>query len=417
MVNTSSHQDPLELERELDRAQARLKDFAGIAGDFYLEVDARHHVTLATEYFCELVGQESDQVIGQGLAELFESLLFGHEFDALLNQLDQAEPIWNYEFDMRLQTGQRSTICVSAKSLLDDTDRLIGHRLIGSSLVKIENFERGQAHRPLLRKLSDTNRNFTESVGYAALIQSRLLPTKQRLDELLGKSAVLWQPKDQVGGDFYWVGEHAGQTYLVFFDCTGHGVPGALMTLIVTSVIEKTLLSSPAAPSASKLIQKIHEGVCESMGITAEEPGRDGLECAVIRLSRLEDQLQYAGAGIDLFVILDDGQVERFRGVRKALGYSVGESRLRVEMHQLSVSNRTFALATDGLATQVGAETRRVWGTRRLVAAIESAGGSAPAKIIRAVGRHLTVWQGHEARRDDVTLMAFRPGEGRDAAT
>ena len=417
MANPTTPQDLLELERELDRAQARLKDFAGIAGDFYLELDANHHVTLATDYFCELVGQESDQVIGQPLSLLVESLLFGHGFETLLTQLDQAEPIWNHEFDMRLPTGQRSSIAVSAKPLLDDADRLIGYRLIGSSLVKIENFERGQAHRPLLRKLSETNRDFTESVGYAALIQSRLLPTKQRVDELLGKSAVLWQPKDQVGGDFYWVGEHAGQTYLVFFDCTGHGVPGALMTLIVTSVVEKALLSSPTAPSASKLIQKIHDGVCESMGITAEEPGRDGLECAVIRFSRFDDQLQFAGAGIDLFIVSETGQVERLRGARTTLGYTIRDSRLKVEMHRLSMSKDTFVLATDGLATQVGAETRRVWGTRRFIEALESAGAPAPAKIIRAVGRQLNLWQGDEARRDDVTLMAFRPSEGRDLAS
>lgn len=414
MADPNTPKDPLELERELNREQARLKDFASIAGDFYLELDAAHQVVLATDYFCELVGQASDQIIGQPFSLLLEALVFGRGLEALLTQLDQAEPFWNHEFEMRLPTGQRSSISVSAKPLLDDADRLVGYRLIGSSLVKITNFERGQAHRPLLRKLSETNRDFTESVGYAALIQSRLLPTKQRLDELLGKSAVLWQPKDQVGGDFYWVGEHAGQTYLVFFDCTGHGVPGALMTLIVTAVIEKTLLSSPAAPSAAKLIQKIHDGVCESLGITAEEPGRDGLECAVVRFSRFDDQLQFAGAGIDLFVVSETGQVERLRGARTTLGYTIRDSRLKVEMHRLSMSKDTFVLATDGMATQVGAETRRVWGTRRFIEALELAGGPVPAKIVRTVGRQLNLWQGDEARRDDVTLMAFRPSEGRD---
>ena len=134
MANPTTPQDPLELERDLDRAQARLKDFAGIAGDFYLELDANHHVTLATDYFCELVGQESDQVIGQPLSLLVEPLLFGHGFETLLTRLDQVESIWNHEFDMRLPTGQRSSIAVSAKPLLDDADRLIGYRLIGSSL-------------------------------------------------------------------------------------------------------------------------------------------------------------------------------------------------------------------------------------------------------------------------------------------
>ena len=69
--------------------------------------------------------------------------------------------------------------------------------------------------------------------------------------------------------DFYWVGQIGAARYLVFFDCTGHGVPGAFMTLITTSVLEKITAASPMAISAPQMLELIHKGVCERLGITA----------------------------------------------------------------------------------------------------------------------------------------------------
>ena len=221
----------------------------------------------------------------------------------------------------------------------------------------------------------------------------------------------MWQPKDLVGGDFYWVKRISNIDYLVFFDCTGHGVPGAFMTLIVTSVLDQIAVSVPAPPPAARMLQLVHDGVCRQLGITAEAPGHDGLDCAVVRLSRSEDALEFAGASIDLFAVSHAGEVTRHRGTRATLGYRIQDKPLELSGHTIQIGDNGFLMSTDGLITQVGEATRRVLGTRRFEEALVAAGTNDPAKLVRAAGRVLKGWQGREDRRDDVSVIVFKPND------
>ncbi len=119
------------------------------------------------------------------------------------------------------------------------------------------------------------------------------MPQSHRLEEDFAKVSIVWQPKDVVGGDFYWVGQIGGARYLVFFDCTGHGVPGAFMTLITTSVLEKISAASPLALPAAQMLEQIHRGIVAQLGITQDKVGKDGLDCAVIKLTASEGQLEF----------------------------------------------------------------------------------------------------------------------------
>ena len=196
---------------------------------------------------------------------------------------------------------------------------------------------------------------------------------------------------------------------MVFFDCTGHGVPGAFMTLITVSVLESIVAASPFALPPAQMLEQIHRGVTAKLGITAESPGKDGLDCAVIKLEASEGQLEFAGASLDLIVVNDEGTVERIRGSRHSLGYQIYEEARHFESHVRPLANHSFVLMTDGLATQVGATSKRVLGTRRIIEALEAVGDPKPAKLARSLGLLLKNWQGAEDRRDDVSIFAFRP--------
>ena len=212
-----------------------------------------------------------------------------------------------------------------------------------------------------------------------------------------------------MGGDFYWSGSISGVDYLVFFDCTGHGVPGAFMTLIVTSVIERIALSSPTAISSSQMVKRIHDGVCGALNITEARSGKDGLDCAVLRINRFEDAIDFSGASIDLYAVSEAGEVTRHRGDRVCLGYKRHSTPLEVSQTRLLIGTNSFVLTTDGLPTQVGAESRRVMGNRRVEEALAGAASNEPGKLVRALARALKNWQGSEERRDDVSVLAFKP--------
>ena len=289
---------------------------------------------------------------------------------------------------------------ISGKPIFDDEGQFIGYRGTGSDVTQLTKDK---------QLLEDTNRNFGESVSYASAIQRGLLPEPEMLSAMIGKSSLLWQPKDLVGGDFYWIGQIGSARYLVFFDCTGHGVPGAFMTLITVSVLETIKAASPFAIPAAQMLEQIHRGVCAKLAITQDKAGKDGLDCAVVRIDGSEGQLEFAGASMDLYSINDDGNVERIRGARHTLGYQIYPEARDFPSHHRPLAGYSFLLMSDGLATQIGEETKRVLGTRRIIEALEDGETNAPAKLVRTLGLLLKRWQMSEERRDDVTILAFRP--------
>lgn len=389
-------------QNSLRQSESKFKDMAEISGDWFYEMDADLRFTYISDRFFELTQIDPDLVIGKTRDEISGDKLHDKSWKAHLGDLAAHRAFKNFEYRLELQGAEAMVLRINGKPLFDETGTFIGYRGTGTDVTDITR------DRQLLE---ETNRNFGDSVTYAANIQRGLLPDGERLQSLFGQAHLLWQPKDVVGGDFYWLGEIGGARYLVFFDCTGHGVPGALMTVITVSVLEKIAAASPVALSPAQMLEQMHQGVCAKLGIKKDEQGKDGLDCAVIKLVPSEGQLEFAGASIDLFVVQDDGAVTRLRGARHSLGYRHYETPRSFEKHSCQLRGHSFVLMTDGLTTQIGAQTKRVLGTRRVMEALETAKTPQPAQLLRSLGLALKRWQGSEERRDDVTLLAFRPYE------
>ena len=386
-----------KFQKELSQSQVKFKDMAEISGDWFYECDRKGRFTEISDKFYERSGYEATDIIGKTLQEVAK-----HDKGAAL--WVPFETAWQaYEafrdFECPLVTPQGPCIIsLNGKPILNEAGDCVGYRGTGRDVTEIANDR---------RLLEETNRNFGDSVSYASQIQRSLLVRADALKEQLGQVASVWQPKDLVGGDFYWIGKIGQARYLVFFDCTGHGVPGAFMTLITASVLEKIISASPLPLSAPVMLEQIHRGVCTQLGIVYGSDGKDGLDCAVLKINQSEGSAEFAGAGLDLFHVDAAQTVTRIRGTRATLGYRIYETAREFEAHQILIDGASFVLMTDGLATQVGEETKRVLGTRRIIEALEQAKSHKPAALIRALGSLLKIWQGSEERRDDVTILAF----------
>jgi len=395
--------------RRLDRSQTQLADsekrfreLAEVSGDWFFEMDADLRLSFVSDNFYVITGLAPEMVIGRRRQDIAIDANMQGAFARHIADLEARREFRRFEYELKGGDGRPVYISLSGVPIIDEEGVFTGYRGVGLDISDIKEKE---------RQLAETNRNFGDSVTYASTIQRGLLPNADKLGEHLGKTRAMWQPKDLVGGDFYWVKRISNIDYLVFFDCTGHGVPGAFMTLIVTSVLDQIAVSVPAPPPAARMLQLVHDGVCRQLGITAETPGHDGLDCGVVRLDRSEDSLEFAGASIDLFAVSASGEVTRYRGTRLTLGYRLQDKPLDLAGHMMQIGDYGFLMSTDGLITQVGEETRRVLGTRRFEEALVAAGTNDPAKLVRAAGRVLKGWQGREDRRDDVSVIAFKPND------
>ena len=386
-------------QQQLAESERRFREVAEVSGDWFFEMDSELRLSFISDRFFEITGLTPNDVIGRTRPEIAADTNAQSDFERHLANLEARREFRRFEY--QLAGGAKQVHgSISGVPVFDEQGHFHGYRGIGTDVSEIKQKE---------RQLAEANRNFGDSISYASGIQLGLLPSAETLGRHLGRTRTIWQPKDLVGGDFYWVSRVGTIDYLVFFDCTGHGVPGAFMTLIVTSVLEAIAVSAPAPPPAARVLQLIHDGVCRQLGITVESPGHDGLDCSVVRLDRGKEMLEFAGASIDLFEIAPNGAVTRHRGARTTLGYRVHDAPLPLTSVKCRTGENTYLMTTDGVLTQIGETTRRVMGTKRFQQGLARAGDNDPARQIRMVGRVLKNWQGREERRDDVAVIAFQP--------
>ena len=386
-----------KFQNELAESESKFKDMAEVSGDWFYETDAELKFTYISDRFFEIVPVAPEAVIGQIRKPSKEADAQSAPWKAHYADLDARREFRDFEYEFATES-QKQIISISGKPIFAKDGSFKGYRGTGRDVTDISN------DRLLLE---ETNRNFGDSVTYASAIQRSLLTKQDDLKIHFGQVASIWQPKDLVGGDFYWTGTIGSSRYLVFFDCTGHGVPGAFMTLITVSVLEIIIAASPVALPAAQMLEQVHRGVNRKLGITPEKDGKDGLDCAVVKYNPSEGMIDFAGASIDLFRVTSQMEVTRIRGDRASLGYRAYDKAREFTSHQLAVDGSAFVLMTDGMPTQIGAETKRVLGTRRLIEAMENAKDHKPATLVRSLGLALKQWQGHEERRDDVSLIAF----------
>jgi serine phosphatase RsbU (regulator of sigma subunit) len=263
-------------------------------------------------------------------------------------------------------------------------------------------------------ELNKVNRHINESIRYASRIQTSLLPDGNTLDGMLHDIAVGWAPRDVVGGDFYWIGRFGERCVIAIMDCTGHGVPGAFMTAIVASVLDR-ILHEHCHDDPAMILQLLNKLVKSSLrqdhhDTTADLAGSDdGLDAAICLIDTSRQTLTFAGANIPL-IYSQGGSLHEIKGDRHSLGYRTSQPDFAFTNHVLPMTEgMAFYLATDGVTDQVGGPTRRLFGRRRLIEALQAGRDLPMRQQMERVFMILADYRGSEPRRDDLTFIGFTP--------
>jgi len=257
-------------------------------------------------------------------------------------------------------------------------------------------------------KLQDAYDVISSSIDYASNIQRSLLPPEQFLSENLAEHFVIWEPRDVVGGDLYWYRRCEGGFIIVLADCTGHGVPGAFMTMLSTGALDRALRDRPDGDPA-QLIAVMNRSIKYSLRQDGGEgDSDDGLELGVCRIDSAGRSLVFAGARFSLFRV-DGNSIDEIKGDKSGIGYRFVSADQVFTNHQLDpASGGTFYMTTDGLTDQIGGDKRRAFGKKRFIKLLTSAQGLRLDKQKERIVAGLNNYQGNEKRRDDVSVIGFR---------
>ncbi len=246
-----------------------------------------------------------------------------------------------------------------------------------------------------------------ESLTYAQAIQQAMLPTEGLLSAALGEHFVLWRPKDIVSGDFYWLHQSDGQAILVVADCTGHGVPGAFMSLIGNDLLGR-IVADQGAREPARILALLHQGIRQSLKQDASELLPDGMDAAVCTIDCTVPRLTFAGARQSLYLVAD-GALTEIKGDRQALGGSGRERHNRqFTNHALTPPPGAMAyLATDGFADQPD-ERGKKYGKRRFLDLLTRLAAQPAAQQLTQLEAELAAHSGSEPQRDDITIVGVR---------
>jgi len=187
-------------------------------------------------------------------------------------------------------------------------------------------------------KIIEVNSELTSSITYAHRIQSALLPPKSYLDELFKEYFVLYLPRDIVSGDFYWVRNKNNKIYIAVADCTGHGVPGALMSMLGVAFLNEVINRFEEAKPA-EILNHLRNNVIRSLHQTGKTgESKDGMDIALTVLDYNNNELIFSGANNPLYIV-KDGELTIIKGDKMPIGI--------YHKHEQSFSNNTSPIITD----------------------------------------------------------------------
>ncbi|NEX20223.1 SpoIIE family protein phosphatase [Thiorhodococcus mannitoliphagus] len=301
-------------------------------------------------------------------------------------------------------------------ALTQDLDARVQARTRDLELQKLEveralgQLDRAHSH------LSEANGRLLESHRYARRIQTAMLPHPNALDDAVPEIEILWEPLHLVGGDWYWLERRGDVNLILLGDCTGHGVPGAFITLVVASATQQ-LLRQPAAWDAAEILAALDREVRGRLRqdrtgkAGAESESDDGLDAAVLIWNSRDQRMQFASVGgIPLIKIDANGEVTTIRGSRGHLGYqSLPPPRQILNQTIGAEVGSTFYLMTDGITDQMGGAPRRLLGRRRVLEWLQGRAELSLSDQLCGLLGMLERYRGDEPRRDDMTLVALRP--------
>ncbi|WP_026999514.1 PP2C family protein-serine/threonine phosphatase [Eisenibacter elegans] len=258
--------------------------------------------------------------------------------------------------------------------------------------------------------LEESNRQVIESIEYAKLIQQAILPGEESLRAAFEEYFVFFRPKDIVSGDFYWLTQQEEYKILVLLDCTGHGVPGAMMSTIGESLLNHIMLSQGLRMPAD-ILRALHKGVYRTLKQGQAHQQRDGMDAAVVVWHPPSRTLYFAGAKRPLVYTLDQGQsLLTVRGTSKSIGGGDSEEKI-YDQHQIALPTEAVVyLFSDGYADQMGGPLGKKFMLPKFRALLQHCAPLPMAEQQQVLSQTFDTWknESEETQTDDVLVVGLK---------
>lgn len=246
-----------------------------------------------------------------------------------------------------------------------------------------------------------------DSIRYASRIQSALLPDNELIDSVFSEFFILNKPKDILSGDFYWFSEKNGKIVIAVADCTGHGVPGALLSVLGMKFLDE-IVNGTGTTQPDRILNHLRERIIQSIGQTGKPGGtNDGMDIALLSIDMTSSTLHFAGALNPIFIIKNNS-LREIKGDRLPLGMQTGNDKPYTNHKVLLEPHDSIYLFSDGYADQFGWRTNKKFNLtnfRELIVSIQDVPMKAQKILLE---NNLKNWMGDLEQIDDIMVVGLQ---------
>ncbi len=281
------------------------------------------------------------------------------------------------------------------------------------------------------KELEKAHRSIQDSITYASYIQRSFLPSERYCKEALGEHFILYLPRDVVSGDFYWVYQEGDKVFFAACDCTGHGVPGAFMSMVCNDILHQLVIER-GLRSPATILTEARKRVIHIFTRGGEKPRTDGMDCALCLWDKATNIITFAGANRPLYICRantirpeeipekayvrkDFQQILIVRGDKMSIGYEEVPKDQKSTFSEVQIKVQPgdmLYLFSDGYVDQVGGRKGKKLGTRQFLALLQRYYSLRVSEQKQQLYAALLQWQGNYRQVDDILLMGVRIPKG-----
>ncbi len=343
----------------------------------------------------------------------FSELLFAKSFDLIMVDM-LLEGIGEFDLIKKIRNSQHN---VNTPVVFISDHRKKKTRIQGLHISGIDFLKKPYAKEELLTRINnqisfqrnkkelEQHRLVDQSIQYAERIQKAMSVPESTLDKLFPNNFLISIPRDVVSGDFFWAHQQRSNTIVALADCTGHGVPGAFLSILGNSLLDE-IISQQKITNAGAMLDTLREKYKYTfLKNESPHPLTDGMDISLIILDRKKKQMHFAGAFQKVLIQKKDELIE-MRGDMQPIGLYPSESSFKNHTINVEPGTKIF-LTTDGYIDQFGGPQQKKHQFSRYRKLIESTGHQSLNEQKDALLKNLWEWQGINEQVDDIMLMGL----------
>lgn len=374
-----------------------------------------------------------------GLSELYKAMgNYREAYDYYLKFADTKDSIFNTENSQRIiemqtkyetETKEKEIVLLQKDKALQEADlanqKLLSYLIFGGLILALvffavlfNRFRVIKAQKNIIEEqkliMEEKNKDITDSINYAKRIQEAMLPFDNRIRQSLKDYFILFKPKDIVSGDFYWFMEKNGKIIIAAVDCTGHGVPGAFMSMIGNDLLNN-IVGNLGITDTDEILNELHKGIRYALK-QDETDSRDGMDISVVQFSLThndsEDReiiLQYSGANNPLWIVKkNENSLQEIKATKAAIGghtpYDQQFAKNEIILHKGDM----VYLFTDGYADQFGGPNGKKFKYTRVKDKLLEYSRLDPPHQKEKLDKEFESWRGELEQIDDICIIGVR---------